>query len=579
MLRLASARCILLVFGIRLLIALSTCGFFQPDEYFQTLEPAYRVVFGSGHLTWEWIANPPIRSFVYPALFVPAYAWVKVMNLEDTFTLIWAPKFVQVIFASAGDLALYQIARSLFTKTHGDAVLFLSLVSPFNVLALTRTLANSTETSLVTVALLFWPFSLSQARWRTRISLSLAALSCIIRPTAAIIWAFLASELLWRASSSWGHISNLMADGCLVGFVAVFTITLADTTYYGTPTFTPFSFLKTNLVSGIASFYGANSFHYYITQGLPIILGPALPFAILGAWSHFKDVPTDRKTSPSRRIRSLLLALVAWSIMVYSSLAHKEWRFIHPLLPILHLFAADYLINLNNIKHATDQRVQDNPKTNVTFHLPIRRNHIVYFLAVCLPLNLYLIRWHGNAQIAVTRYLHNLSVGSDRVKSIGVLMPCHSIPGQAYLHLPRLARPLSGHLIWELGCEPPLGLNQSQRETYVSQTDVFFEALGPTRYLDRHFPPEVDSTFPPSPEPFTTPGSSPSTQGWNHTWPSHFIMFGALENTSSSTEIQDTVGQKLRRKGYEVIWRVSNGWEEDERRRGGVVVWEWTRHV
>ncbi|KAL5635812.1 hypothetical protein ACGC1H_004568 [Rhizoctonia solani] len=459
MLRLAPVRCILLVFGIRLLIALSTRGFFQPDEYFQALEPAYRVVFGSGHLTWEWTANPPIRSFVYPALFVPAYASVKAMHLEDTVALIWAPKFVQVVFASVGDLALYQIARSLFTNAHGDAVLFLSLVSPFNVLALTRTLTNSTETSLVTVALLFWPFSLSQARSRTRVSLSLAALSCIIRPTAAIIWAFLAFKLLWRASSSWGHISNLTADGCLVGLVAVFTITLADTAYYGTPTFTPLSFLKTNLMSGIASFYGTNSFHYYFTQGLPIILGPALPFAVLGAWSHFKDVPADRKTSPSRRIRSLLLALVAWSIIVYSLLAHKEWRFIHPLLPILHLFAADYLITLNNGKgHATDRRVQDNPKTNVTFHLPIRRNHIVYFLAVCLPLNLYLIRWHGNAQIAVTRYLHDLSSG--RVKSIGVLMPCHSIPGQAYLHLPHLANPLSGYYIWELGCEPPLGLNQ-----------------------------------------------------------------------------------------------------------------------
>ncbi|KDN51930.1 hypothetical protein RSAG8_00481, partial [Rhizoctonia solani AG-8 WAC10335] len=258
---------------------------------------------------------------------------------------------------------------------------------------------------------------------------------------------------------------------------------------------------------------------------------------------------------------------------------HKEWRFIHPLLPILHLFAADYLIRLNNGKdHTTDQQVQDNLETNITYY-PIRRRHIAYFLAVCLPLNLYLIRWHGNAQIAVTRYLHDLSISSDRVKSIGALMPCHSIPGQAYLHLPHLAKPINGHHIWMLGCEPPLGLNRSQRETYISQTDVFFETPGPIRYLDRYFPPSVDSTFPPSPEPFTIPGSSPPTQGWNHTWPSHFIMFGALENMALSAEIQDTVGQRLRRMGYEVIWRVSNGWEEDERRRGGVVVWEWMRHV
>ncbi|CAE6446264.1 unnamed protein product [Rhizoctonia solani] len=607
MLRLSSARCILLVFGIRLLIALSTRGFFQPDEYFQALEPAYRAVFGSGHLTWEWTTNPPIRSFaypalfvpvyasvkamhlentfilvcfVYPALFVPAYALVKAMHLENTFMLIWAPKFIQVIFASTGDLALYQIARSLYSKPHGNVVLFLSLVSPFNVLALTRTLANSTETSLVTMALLFWPFSLSQSRSRTRISLGLAALSCIIRPTAAIIWVFLSFELLWRASFSWNHISNLMADGCIVGSIAASIIMLTDTVYYGTPTLTPFSFLKTNLVSGIANFYGTNTFHYYLTQGLPILLGPTLPFAILGVWGHFKDVSADRKINPSRRIRSLLLGLVAWSITVYSLLAHKEWRFIHPLLPILHLFAADSLIRLNSDKeYATDQHVQDSPRTNITFYLPIRRSHIVYFLAVCLPLNLYLIRWHGSAQIAVTRYFHDLSIGSDRVKSIGVLMPCHSIPGQAYFHLPHLANPINGHHMWELGCEPPLGLNQLQREAYVSQTDVFFETLGPIRYLERYFPLSVDSTFPPSPEPFTAPGGLPPTQGWNHTWPSHFIMFGVLENMSSSTEMQDTVGQKLRRMGYEVIWRVSNGWEEDERRRGGIIVWEWARDV
>jgi phosphatidylinositol glycan class B len=246
-------------------------------------------------------------------------------------------------------------------------------------------------------------------------------------------------------------------------------------------------------------------------------------------------------------------------------------------------------------RKTADLQAKSSPKARLTFQLPIRRNHLAYFLAVCLPLNLYLIRWHGSAQIAVTRYLHDLSTSSNRVKSVGVLMPCHSIPGQAYLHLPDLAYVTAGYRVWEIGCEPPLGLSQyvlelifisfdatksiafrTQREAYNSQTDVFFETLGPVRYLDRYFPPSVDPTFPPSQEPFTKPGSLPPVQGWNHTWPSHFIMFGALENLSSSPELQDTVKQKLRRLGYEVIWRVSNGWEEDERRRGGVVVWEWT---
>jgi phosphatidylinositol glycan class B len=31
----------------------------------------------------------------------------------------------------------------------------------------------------------------------------------------------------------------------------------------------------------------------------------------------------------------------------------------------------------------------------------------------------------------------------------------------------------------------------------------------------------------------------------------------------------------LRGVGYKEVWRDGNGWEEDERRRGGVRVWKW----
>jgi phosphatidylinositol glycan class B len=79
---------VFLVFCTRLLLALLTSGFFQPDEYFQALEPAHRAVFGYGHLTWEWTADPPIRSFVYPSLFIPTYALIKALHLENTPLLV-----------------------------------------------------------------------------------------------------------------------------------------------------------------------------------------------------------------------------------------------------------------------------------------------------------------------------------------------------------------------------------------------------------------------------------------------------------------------------------------------------------
>jgi phosphatidylinositol glycan class B len=74
--------------AIRATIALATRTFFQPDEYFQALEPAHFLVFGYGDLTWEWTSNPPIRSILYPALTAPVYWLLKILRLDGTSLLV-----------------------------------------------------------------------------------------------------------------------------------------------------------------------------------------------------------------------------------------------------------------------------------------------------------------------------------------------------------------------------------------------------------------------------------------------------------------------------------------------------------
>lgn len=75
---------IILALVWRVFVSVFTRTFFQPDEYFQSLEVAHHVVFGYGHLTWEWRANPPIRSIVYPLVYVPVYWVLKVTGLDDS---------------------------------------------------------------------------------------------------------------------------------------------------------------------------------------------------------------------------------------------------------------------------------------------------------------------------------------------------------------------------------------------------------------------------------------------------------------------------------------------------------------
>jgi hypothetical protein len=82
---------ILLIFSVRVIIALSTRTFFQPDEYFQALEPAHRLAFGYGHLTWEWVSERPIRNVIYPAMWAGVYQLLKWTGLDETELLVSLP--------------------------------------------------------------------------------------------------------------------------------------------------------------------------------------------------------------------------------------------------------------------------------------------------------------------------------------------------------------------------------------------------------------------------------------------------------------------------------------------------------
>lgn len=84
----------------RILVALVTSRtVFAPDEHWQSLEVAHQVVFGYGYQTWEWRdrralvgmsgwGNGPIRSFIYPAFFVPLYWLLQKLGLDETILLV-----------------------------------------------------------------------------------------------------------------------------------------------------------------------------------------------------------------------------------------------------------------------------------------------------------------------------------------------------------------------------------------------------------------------------------------------------------------------------------------------------------
>jgi len=208
-----------------------------------------------------------------------------------------------------------------------------------------------------------------------------------------------------------------------------------DSAYYERFTFTPLSFVFVNL-SGVSLFYGGNPWHYYLSQALPILCTTSLPFVLDGIWTCVS------KRGPATL--TTLFRLVIWTIVIYSLAGHKEWRFIHPLLPTLHVFAAKSLVDRSSAKKTS-------PKAIWSKTLPIRRG-FVWLILSTLPISTYIIMFYCSAPISVMSYIRSLPPEELQGGSIGFLMPCHSTPGHAYLHRPQLAH--GG--MWALGCEPPL---------------------------------------------------------------------------------------------------------------------------
>ena len=79
-------RLLLLLISLRVFNALTITTFFQPDEYYQSLEPAWRKVFGYGELTWEW--KEGIRGFLYPSVFACLWWILKTLGVTNPHVLV-----------------------------------------------------------------------------------------------------------------------------------------------------------------------------------------------------------------------------------------------------------------------------------------------------------------------------------------------------------------------------------------------------------------------------------------------------------------------------------------------------------
>ncbi|KAL8823965.1 MAG: hypothetical protein Q9170_008283, partial [Blastenia crenularia] len=445
---------LLFLIAFRILNALSIRTFFQPDEYFQSLEPAWEIAFGANRgawITWEW--KNQLRSAIHPALFAAVYRLsvelCKLFQLSPFVQdelLLAAPKLTQAVIAALGDYYTWKLGERVYGNGSNEAW---------------------AATTLTVVALHQWPWHWSLDATGEE-PVDQYGLREDQKPEQA-------EELAKRERLF------LVLETVICGAIVLVTSAIVDRLYYQQWAFPPLRFLYFNLAQSLSVHYGRNDWHYYLSQGYPLLLTTFLPFALVGLYhSLFPQDPPPNQALLTTNIRRQLANTSLLVPFILSFISHKEVRFIYPLLPPLHILSAAPFTTFFLPLLSPSMPKPRNPPTKAPSRTT-KRLLLTLILTTNLLLSVLTTQYHQPAPLTVLSYLRSRASSIARASptnpmTISFLTPCHSTPWRSHLlHSPSILK------AWALSCEPPLHLPRSQHSTYLDEADQFYQS--PTHWL------------------------------------------------------------------------------------------------
>ena len=151
---------------VRLFFGMFTRTSFHPDEYYQSVEPAYHLAHSDDtcvpHLTWEWEEKYMLRSHVsilpYYFLFcIKKYLQSSLLAVIVPYMkTVLTPRVLQSVLAIFSDIALHDMVTDVSGPSVASYFSCLNLCSWSLLYCLPRTLANSTEVILCVIVTWLW---------------------------------------------------------------------------------------------------------------------------------------------------------------------------------------------------------------------------------------------------------------------------------------------------------------------------------------------------------------------------------------------------------------------------------------
>jgi hypothetical protein len=296
-----------------------------PDEIFQTMEPAHRLVFGSGLVPWEFQLG--VRSWVLPGIIAGLMELSRIVGEgPDYYLPVIAVGFAAL--AAVPVVCAFLWCRPLFgvpgAFLAGLAVAVAAELVYFGARTLSEVVAGHL---LVTALYVLEPGHRVTSPRRLFVGGALLGLVFVMRVQLAPALLVIALWTNWPLWTNWALWTNWPVGrerllAILGGAAAILAAAaLLDTLTLGYPFASVWRYLFYNLCCGVS----AEPWSYYLKGELGVWGGAGATLLLLvaiGAW------------------RTPLLLLVAIVIFaVHSGVAHKEYRYIYPVIVLLTVLA------------------------------------------------------------------------------------------------------------------------------------------------------------------------------------------------------------------------------------------------
>lgn len=435
-------------------------------------------------------------------------------------------------------------------------------------------------------------------------SLFLAAIAVLLRPTNAVLWTTIVLVTLIRpmlrgkSPITWRVIFVLFREAVICGSAGLLLSALSDRLYFGQWTFPPYHWLHFNVSADLAVFYGEMDWHYYLSQGITQLTMTFLPFALIGLYKSIASSSPGTTALQSNVLKTLSF-MVIMNMAILSLISHKEVRFILPLLPILHILAAPSFATSFS---APPGRQPSQAKTALLAGLLFVNLVIATYLSLfhsAAPISVMHFLRHDFERVhpdrldlhpvqSITNHYHTLNdhdndndntnnsnsnstlsgaeawaSGMDNELFALFLTPCHATPWRSHLVYPSLrARALT--------CEPPLltAPRSAERAAYRDETKRFYEGFGEDDGWGVGF--LLEEMWPPS------AAVEGKAQVRRAEIPRYIVGFESIEPMlvgffdKTSGGSGGDMDVSLRK-----VWRGWNGlFSDDERKEGWLAVWD-----